>query len=115
MSAAVAARRLPRWAGLVALGALLLFALAVLELRGLDALHAAGLTGIAPAHGAGAFRQLISTLQQNAEWLIATGLGLGITLVAGMFLLGSMRAPDYVLRIGMGIAILLVVGPGLLA
>ena len=48
----------------------------------LAALRAAGLNGTAPA-GAGAFKQLISTLTSNWEWLIGTGVGLILVLIAG--------------------------------
>jgi hypothetical protein len=82
---------------------------------GLDALKAAGLIGVAPGQGGGAFKQLISTLQQNTVWLIATGLGLAMTLVAAMLVFGSMRAPDFVFRIFGGVALLLVVIPAVLS
>src|SRR6185312_14159632 len=50
---------------------------------GLAALRAAGLNGTAPA-GAGAFKQLVSTLTSNWEWLIGTGVGLVLVLIAGL-------------------------------
>jgi hypothetical protein len=81
----------------------------------LDALKAAGLVGTAPGQGASAFKGLIGTLQQNTVWLIATGLGLAMTLVAAMLVFGSMRAPDFVFRIFGGIALLLIVIPAVLA
>ena len=46
------------------------------------ALRAAGLNGTAPA-GASAFKTLISTLTSNWEWLIGTGVGLVLVLIAG--------------------------------
>ena len=113
MSALIAARRPTRWAVLTAVSVLALLALAALvELHGLAALSAAGLAGTAPGQGAGAFKTLVHTLKGNAEWLMATGLGLGFAVLALMFFLGSMRAPDYLLKIGGAVAIVLVVGPG---
>ena len=58
-------------------------ALAVLYVGGeLAALKAAGLTGQVPAGGK-AIQGLISTLQSNWEWLIATGVGLVLVLSRG--------------------------------
>lgn len=99
----------------LALAALVALAVAALELHGVDALKAAGIAGTAPGAGGGAFKSLINTLQQNAEWMIATGLTLGFTIVGLMYFVGSMRAPDYLLKIGACIAIILVVGPAVVA
>jgi hypothetical protein len=81
----------------------------------LSALKAAGLTGTAPGQGASEFKQLVATLQSNAVWLIATGLALAFTLVAGLLIIGSQRAPDHVFRMAGGIAVILVVIPAILA
>jgi hypothetical protein len=81
---------------------------------GLAALRAAGLNGTAPA-GAAEFKQLISTLTSNWEWLIATGIGLAFMIVAGMVIFGSQRGIDHVFRIGAGIMLILVVIPAVLA
>ena len=78
------------------------------------ALRAAGLNGTAPA-GAGAFKQLISTLTSNWEWLIGTGVGLILVLIAGLMIAGSMRAPDHLFRVIGGIMLILVVIPAVLA
>lgn len=80
----------------------------------LGALRAAGLNGIAPA-GASEFKHLISTLTGNWEWLIATGIGLALMIVAGLMIFGSVRAPEHVFRIAGGIMLLLVVIPAVLA
>jgi hypothetical protein len=80
----------------------------------LAALRAAGLNGMAPA-GAGEFKQLISTLTGNWEWLIATGIGLALMVVAGLMIFGSQRAPEHVFRIAGGIMLILVVIPAVLA
>lgn len=80
----------------------------------LAALRAAGLNGTAPA-GAGAFRQLISTLTSNWEWLIGTGVGLVLVLIAGLMIVGSMRAPDHLFRVIGGIMLILIVIPAVLA
>lgn len=78
------------------------------------ALRAAGLNGSAPK-GAGAFKQLISTLTSNWEWLIGTGVGLILVLIAGLMIAGSMRAPDHLFRVIGGIMLILVVIPAVLA
>jgi hypothetical protein len=81
---------------------------------GLAALRAAGLNGVAPA-GAAAFRQLISTLTSNWEWLIGTGVGLVLVLIAGLMIAGSQRAPDHLFRVIGGIMLILIVIPAVLA
>ena len=83
--------------------------------HGLDALRAAGITGAAPKQGASAFETLISTLDSNEKWLFFTGFGLAITTVALMFGFGSMRAPDYLFKLLGAVAVILIVGPALLA
>jgi hypothetical protein len=80
----------------------------------LAALRAAGLNGTAPPHAA-AFKGLISTLTNNWEWLVVTGLGLVIVLFAGMMAFGDIRAPERLFRIVGAIVIILVVAPALLA
>ncbi len=80
----------------------------------LAALRAAGLNGKAPS-GASAFKQLISTLTSNWEWLIGTGVGLILVLIAGLMIAGSMRAPDHLFRVIGGIMLILVVIPAVLA
>jgi hypothetical protein len=80
------------------------------------ALRAAGLNGTAPSGaGAGAFKQLISTLTSNWEWLIGTGVGLILVLIAGLMIAGSMRAPDHLFRVIGGIMLILIVIPAVLA
>ena len=115
MSAVASTHRSAVWFSLFAATAAALVAIGALELHGVDALKAAGLIGVAPGHGAQAFKGLIGTLQQNAVWLMATGIGFGFTLLALMFFLGSIRAPDYLLKIGGAVAIILVVGPGVVS
>jgi hypothetical protein len=80
----------------------------------LTALRAAGLNGSAPT-GASQFKQLISTLTSNWEWLIATGISLAFMIVAGLMIFGSQRAPEHVFRIAGGIMLILVVIPAILA
>jgi hypothetical protein len=79
-----------------------------------SALRTAGLNGTAPS-GAGAFKQLISTLTSNWEWLIGTGVGLILVLIAGLMMAGSMRAPDHLFRVIGGIMLILIVIPAVLA
>lgn len=80
----------------------------------LAALRAAGLNGTAPA-GASAFKQLVSTLTSNWEWLIGTGVGLILVLIAGLMIAGSVRAPDHLFRVIGGVMLILVVIPAVLA
>jgi hypothetical protein len=78
------------------------------------ALRAAGLNGTAPAD-ADAFKTLISTLTSNWEWLIGTGVGLVLVLIAGLMIAGSQRAPDHLFRVIGGIMLILIVIPAILA
>lgn len=78
------------------------------------ALRAAGLNGTAPA-GASAFKTLVSTLTSNWEWLIGTGVGLVLVLIAGLMIAGSVRAPDHLFRVIGGIMLILIVIPAVLA
>ncbi len=80
----------------------------------LAALKAAGLSGIAP-RGGNAFVGLIRTLQQNWTWLVSTGLGLVLVLIAGLMVAGSRQAPDWLFRVIGGIMLILVVIPAVLA
>ncbi len=90
-------------------------AVAVLSaVRPLSALKAAGLTGQMPTGGK-AIQGLITTLQSNWEWLIATGVGLVFVLLAGLTIFGSIRATDHLFRVIGGIMLILVVIPAVLA
>jgi hypothetical protein len=90
-------------------------AVAVLSAAGsLSALKAAGLNGKMPMGGK-AIEGLISTLQSNWEWLIATGVGLVFVLLAGLMIFGSIRATDHLFRVIGGIMLILVVIPAVLA
>jgi len=90
-------------------------ALAVLYAGGeLAALKAAGFTGQVPVGGK-VIQGLISTLQSNWEWLIATGVSLVLVVVAGLMMFGSQRAPDHLFRVIVGVLMILVVIPAVLA
>ena len=78
------------------------------------ALKAAGLSGIAP-RGGSAFAALVRTLQENWTWLVSTGLGLVLVLIAGLMVAGSRQAPDWLFRVIGGIMLILVVIPAVLA
>jgi hypothetical protein len=78
------------------------------------ALKAAGLSGIAP-QGGDAFIGLVRTLEQNWIWLVSTGLGLVLVLIAGLMVSGSRNAPDWLFRVIGGIMLILVVIPAVLA
>jgi hypothetical protein len=80
----------------------------------LAALKAAGLTGQMPTGGK-AIQGLITTLQSNWEWLIATGVSLVFVLLAGLTIFGSIRATDHLFRVIGGIMLILVVIPAVLA
>lgn len=80
----------------------------------LSALKAAGLSGIAP-QGGNAFVGMVRTLQQNWTWLVSTGLGLVLVLIAGLMVAGSRQAPDWLFRVIGGIMLILVVIPAVLA
>ena len=78
------------------------------------ALRGAGFNGTAPPRAA-AVKQLISTLTDNWKWLISTGTGLMLVLIAGLMVFGSQRAPDHMFRVIGGIIVILVVIPAVLA
>ena len=80
----------------------------------LSALKAAGLSGVAPK-GGDAFIGLVRTLEQNWIWLVSTGLGLVLVLIAGLMVSGSRNAPDWLFRVIGGIMLILVVIPAVLA
>jgi len=80
----------------------------------LSALKAAGLSGVAP-QGGDAFVGLVRTLEQNWIWLVSTGLGLVLVLIAGLMVSGSRNAPDWLFRVIGGIMLILVVIPAVLA
>ena len=80
----------------------------------LSALKAAGLSGVAPQGGDG-FAALVRTLQQNWTWLVSTGLGLVLVLIAGLMVAGSRQAPDWLFRVIGGIMLILIVIPAVLA
>ena len=77
-------------------------------------MKAAGLSGVAP-RGGDAFIGLIHTLEQNWIWLVSTGLGLVLVLIAGLMVSGSRNAPDWLFRVIGGIMLILVVIPAVLA
>jgi hypothetical protein len=78
------------------------------------ALKAAGLSGVAP-QGGDAFVGLVRTLEQNWIWIVSTGLGLVLVLIAGLMVSGSRNAPDWLFRVIGGIMLILVVIPAVLA
>lgn len=80
----------------------------------LSALRAAGLNGVQP-RGGGAFRELVTQLTDNAEWLILTAIGLFLTAAAGALIFGVRSAPDWLFKAGLGLLLLLVGVPAVLA
>jgi hypothetical protein len=87
---------------------------AVLGPANLWALKAAGLSGVAPKGGS-AFAGLVKSLEENWIWLVSTGLGLVLVLIAGLMVSGSRNAPDWLFRVIGGIMLILVVIPAVLA
>jgi hypothetical protein len=79
----------------------------------LRALQAAGLNVSKPVGGT-VLANLIHTLQANWNWLLITGVGLVIAIIAGLVMFGSQRAPEHVFRVAGGFALLIVVGPAVL-
>lgn len=89
-------------------------AAAALRPAHLWALKAAGLSGVAPKGGS-AFAGLVKSLEENWIWLVSTGLGLVLVLIAGLMVSGSRNAPDWLFRVIGGIMLILVVIPAVLA
>ena len=80
----------------------------------LQGLKSAGLTGTPPPNAA-LIKQLLDTLASNWLWLVGTGVGLVLVLLAGMLAFGSRSAPDVLFRVIAGIGLILVVIPTALA
>jgi hypothetical protein len=95
-------------------GAALAATVAIAAAGPLDALRAAGLNGSAP-RGGGAFRTLVGQLTDNAEWLILTAIGLFLTAAAGALIFGVRSAPDWLFKAALGLLLLLVGVPAVLA
>ena len=77
------------------------------------ALRAAGVTGSAPTN-AGAITEFVSTITDNALWLIGTIATLAVLIIGGLFFFGHSRAQDYAARIAIG-AVIIVSAPGIAA
>jgi type IV secretory pathway VirB2 component (pilin) len=88
-------------------------AYAAVVLAHADALRAAGVTGKAPPNGA-AIEKFVSTITDNALWIIGTVAVLAIVVIGGLFFFGHSRAQDYALKILIG-AVVIVAAPGLAA
>ena len=78
-----------------------------------QALRAAGVNGTAPAN-AGAIRDFVAGITDNALWLIGTVATLSILVIGGLFFFGHSRAADYALKILIG-AVVIVSAPGIAA
>src|SRR3954467_1166487 len=77
------------------------------------ALRAAGVTGAAPPN-AGAIERFVSTITDNALWMIGTIATLAFVVIGGLFFFGHSRAGDYAAKIAVG-AVILVSAPGIAA
>jgi hypothetical protein len=95
----------------ITLGAAAVYA--ALVLAHAEALRAAGVTGSAPSN-AGAITKFVSTITDNALWLIGTIAVLSILVVGGLFFFGHSRAADYAARIALG-ALIIICAPGIAA
>jgi hypothetical protein len=78
-----------------------------------QALRAAGVTGTAPAN-ASAITTFVSTITDNALWVIGTIAVLAVVVIGGLFFFGHSRAADYALKILIG-AVVIVSAPGIAA
>ena len=80
----------------------------------LAALRGAGLNGTPPPN-ATVIKKLIDDLTANWTWLIATGMGLVLIILAGLLMVGSRTAPDWLFKVVGGVLLILVVIPTVLA
>lgn len=80
----------------------------------LQALRGAGLNGKAPPNSA-IIKKLIDDLTDNWVWLIGTGMGLVLIILAGLLMVGSRTAPDWLFKVIGGVLLILVVIPTALA
>jgi hypothetical protein len=78
-----------------------------------DALRAAGVTGKPPPN-AGAIEKFVSTLTDNALWVIGTVAVLAFVVIGGLFFFGHSRAADFALKILIG-SVVIVAAPGIAA
>ena len=79
----------------------------------MEALRAAGVTGKAPAN-ASAITKFVSTITDNALWMIGTVAVLGVVVIGALFFFGHSRAADYAAKIALG-AVIVVSAPGIAA
>ena len=79
-----------------------------------DALHAAGVVGKMPAGGE-QFKTLIDGLNANLMWVFVSCVGLAVSVGGTLMVVGHTRATDHVIRVGGGIAIILIVAPAIVA
>jgi len=80
----------------------------------LAALRGAGLNGTPPPN-ATVIKKLIDDLTANWTWLIGTGMGLVLIILAGLLMVGSRTAPDWLFKVIGGVLLILVVIPTALA
>jgi hypothetical protein len=78
-----------------------------------EALRAAGVTGTAPQNAA-AVTKFVSTMTDNALWLIGTIATLAFLVIGGLFFFGHSRAGDYAAKIAIG-AVIIISAPGIAA
>lgn len=104
--------RSTRWAARCLLAALAC-AYVAFAMAHADALRAAGVNGAAPAN-AGAIKEFVSAITDNALWLIGTVATLAILVIGGLFFFGHSRAADYAAKIAVG-AVIIVSAPGIAA
>jgi hypothetical protein len=76
-------------------------------------LRAAGVTGKAPPNG-GAIEKFVSTMTDNALWIIGTVATLAILVIGGLHFFGHSRAGDYAAKLAIG-AVIIISAPGIAA
>lgn len=85
----------------------------VLVLQHAYSLRAAGVTGKAPAN-ADAITKFVSTMTDNALWIIGTVATLAILVIGGLHFFGHSRAGDYAAKLAIG-AVIIISAPGIAA
>ena len=85
----------------------------VLILHHAYSLRAAGVTGKAPPNGS-AIEKFVSTMTDNALWIIGTVATLAILVIGGLHFFGHSRAGDYAAKLAIG-AVIIISAPGIAA
>jgi hypothetical protein len=76
-------------------------------------LRAAGVTGKPPAN-ADVIEKFVSTMTDNALWIIGTVATLAVLVIGGLHFFGHSRAGDYAAKLAIG-AVIIISAPGIAA